>query len=68
MTRSSSYQWSSVVNENWLISYDARYAIEKRIPASILLESPWFETHGIHDVSDAVAIMHRYFQDDTREE
>jgi serine/threonine protein kinase len=45
---------------------------EKRVPASILLESPWFESHGIHEVSDAVAIMHRYFQesrnnDDVRE-
>lgn len=39
------------------------HIIEKRVPASILLESPWFENHGIHEVSDAVAIMHRYFQE-----
>lgn len=41
---------------------------EKRVPASILLESPWFDRHGIHDVSDAVAIMHRYFEETTNQE
>ena len=32
----------------------------KRIPASILLFSPWFQSHNIHDVKDASSLMMVY--------
>jgi hypothetical protein len=40
-----------------------RFVTEKRVPASILIESPWFETHGIREIDDAVSIVRHYFQD-----
>lgn len=33
---------------------------EKRIPASVLLSSPWFRSHEINEVDDAVALMKVY--------
>ena len=34
--------------------------VEKRIPASILLSSPWFKIHKIKDVEDAASLMRAY--------
>mmetsp|Transcript_7432 Transcript_7432/g.13363 ORF Transcript_7432/g.13363 Transcript_7432/m.13363 type:complete len:237 (-) Transcript_7432:369-1079(-) len=39
---------------------------EKRIPAEILLQSPWFASHGIHGRAEAVSIMKEYLSE-TRE-
>lgn len=35
--------------------------IDKRIPASILLQSPWFRQYGINSVHDACSLMMTYF-------
>jgi len=35
----------------------------KRIPASILLLSPWFQSHNIHGVQDASSLMMVYLDD-----
>lgn len=35
----------------------------KRIPASILLSSPWFQSHNIHGVEDASSLMMVYLDD-----
>jgi serine/threonine protein kinase len=35
---------------------------EKRIPADVLIGSPWFELHGIECVDDAVVGMKRYLE------
>ena len=34
--------------------------IDKRIPASILLTSPWFHLHEINAVEDAISLMKVY--------
>ena len=34
--------------------------VEKRIPASILLSSPWFQFHEISNVDDATSLMKVY--------
>mmetsp|Transcript_8022 Transcript_8022/g.11520 ORF Transcript_8022/g.11520 Transcript_8022/m.11520 type:complete len:358 (-) Transcript_8022:26-1099(-) len=36
---------------------------EKRIPASILIESPWFGSHGITKLSDATKMIRLYLVD-----
>lgn len=33
---------------------------ERRIPAHILIGSPWFEKFGIEDIESAVQVMHKY--------
>ncbi|KAL7536167.1 hypothetical protein ACHAWF_005386 [Thalassiosira exigua] len=35
---------------------------EKRVPASILLRSPWFRSHGVRDVDGAAALMKAYLE------
>lgn len=35
---------------------------EKRIPASILLSSPWFQLHEITTVDDASGLMKAYLE------
>ena len=39
---------------------DALFGVEKRIPASILLASPWFQLHKIGDADDASSLMMTY--------
>ena len=36
--------------------------IDKRIPASILLQSPWFQHHGISSLDDTPSLMRAYLE------
>ena len=38
------------------------YSKDKRIPASILLSSPWFDFHEISNVDDASSLMMIYLE------
>ena len=40
---------------------------DKRMTASVLLESPWFRMVGIRSVDDAVAILYKEFQESDNE-
>jgi hypothetical protein len=36
--------------------------LDKRIPASILLQSPWFRHHGINSFDDSPSLMRAYLE------
>ena len=38
-------------------------ATEKRMPASILIQSPWFQSHEISCVDDASKLTKRYLDE-----
>lgn len=48
------------LNHSSYISFIS-YIKDKRIPASILLSSPWFDFHEISNVEDASSLMMVYF-------
>ncbi len=35
---------------------------EARVPASVLLKSPWFKIHGLKCVDDCVDVLHELFR------
>ena len=47
--------------EFWIdASHILLQSVEKRMPASTLLSSPWFQLHEINDVDDASLLMKLY--------
>ncbi len=45
--------------------FHLEYTKEKRVPAHLLLESPWFSTFQINSVKGATAVMRNFFEKNT---
>jgi len=48
-------EWFSKIEEPHI-------CLEKRIPSSILMSSPWFSSHEIHDITDASLVMRLFIE------
>ncbi len=62
--------WSQELKDSGGLSEVLRWSLqrlpERRIPAAVLLDSPWFHKYEVSDIHRAQRLMQRYFMDSTR--